>query len=103
MDEIIFLVEESPEGGYEAQALGEAIFTEAETLPELKERIRDAVRCHFDEARRPRIIRAAWQARASLATRAHGCSSGGTPSGTPIPSRPGKRRSLRVGRSIHTA
>ena len=65
MDEIIFLVEESPEGGYEAQALGEAIFTEAETLPELKERIRDAVRCHFDEARRPRIIRAARQARAS--------------------------------------
>jgi hypothetical protein len=32
MDEIIFLVQESPEGGYEAQALGEAIFTEAETL-----------------------------------------------------------------------
>jgi hypothetical protein len=56
MDEIIFLVEESPEGGYEARAL-EAIFTEAETLPELKERVRDAVRCHFDEARRPRIIR----------------------------------------------
>jgi hypothetical protein len=49
MDEIIFLVQESPEGGYEAQALGEAIFTEAETLPELKERVRDAVRCHFDE------------------------------------------------------
>jgi hypothetical protein len=35
----------------------EAIFTEAGTFPELKERVRDAVRCHFDEARRPRIIR----------------------------------------------
>jgi len=35
----------------------EAIFTEAETLPELKERVRDAVCCHFDEARCPRIIR----------------------------------------------
>lgn len=57
MDEIIFLVEESPEGGYEAYALGEPIFTEAETLSELKERVRDAVRCHFDEANRPRIIR----------------------------------------------
>jgi hypothetical protein len=56
MDEIIFLVEESPEGGLRGSALGEAIFTEAETLPELKE-LRDAVRCHFDEARRPRIIR----------------------------------------------
>jgi len=57
MDEIIFLVKESPEGGYEAHALGEAIFTEAETLPELKDRVRDAVLCHFDEACRPRIIR----------------------------------------------
>ena len=57
MDEIIFLVKESPEGGYEAHALGEAIFTEAETLPELRDSVRDAVLCHFDEARRPHIIR----------------------------------------------
>jgi len=57
MDEIVFLVKESPEGGYEAHALGEAIFTEAETLPKLRDSVRDAVLCHFDEARRPRIIR----------------------------------------------
>ncbi len=31
MSEVIFLVEEAPEGGYTARALGEAIFTEAET------------------------------------------------------------------------
>ncbi len=55
--EIIFLVEESPEGGYEAQALGHAIFTEADDLEELKGCVRDAVRCHFDEEERPTIVR----------------------------------------------
>ncbi len=55
--EIIFLVEESPEGGYEAQALGHAIFTEADDLEALKGCVRDAVRCHFDDEERPAIIR----------------------------------------------
>jgi hypothetical protein len=55
--EIIFSVEESPEGGYEARALGHAIFTQAETLEELRAMVRDAVRCHFDDAARPRLIR----------------------------------------------
>lgn len=55
--EIIFAVEESPEGGYEARALGYSIYTQAETLDELKEMVRDAVRCHFDEGSRPRVIR----------------------------------------------
>jgi hypothetical protein len=55
--EIIFVVEESPEGGYEAKALGHSVFTEAESLEELKHRIRDAVRCHFNDAERPSVIR----------------------------------------------
>jgi len=55
--EIIFLVEESVEGGYEAKALGHSIYTEAEDLESLKEAIRDAVRCHFDEKELPAIIR----------------------------------------------
>ncbi len=55
--EIIFTVEESPEGGYEAKALGYSIHTQAETLDELKAMLRDAVRCHFDESDRPRVIR----------------------------------------------
>ncbi len=55
--EIIFLVEESPEGGYEARALGHAIFTEAENFEALKEQVRDAVQCHFDEDERPAVIR----------------------------------------------
>lgn len=55
--EIIFLVEESAEGGYEAKALGYSIYTEAESLGELKQAIKDAVRCHFEEKDMPRIIR----------------------------------------------
>jgi dephospho-CoA kinase len=57
MNELIFLVEEAPEGGFTARALGESIFTEADNLELLKAQIRDAVRCHFDEAQRPKIIR----------------------------------------------
>jgi hypothetical protein len=56
-DEIIFAVEESPEGGYEARALGHAIFTQADTMDELKAMAQDAVRCHFDDPVRPRVIR----------------------------------------------
>jgi hypothetical protein len=57
MNEIIFLVEEAPEGGYTAKALGEAIFTEADTMDELKEMVKDAILCHFEESEIPKIIR----------------------------------------------
>jgi hypothetical protein len=46
--EIIFSVQESPEGGYEARALGYSIFTEADPPDELKKMIREAISCHFD-------------------------------------------------------
>ena len=55
--EIIFMVEESPEGGYEAKALGHSIYTQGESLEELRAMVQDAVRCHFEEGERPRIIR----------------------------------------------
>ena len=55
--EIIFVVEESPEGGYEAKALGYSIYTQADTLEELKAMVRDAVRCHFEDEAKPRVIR----------------------------------------------
>jgi len=55
--EIIFLVEESPEGGYEARALGYSIFTEADTFEVLKEMVREAVNCHFEEAEKPSMVR----------------------------------------------
>jgi hypothetical protein len=57
MKEIIFLVEDAPEGGYTARALGESIFTEADTREELQEQVRDAVRCHFEEGEAPKVIR----------------------------------------------
>jgi len=57
MTEIIFLVEEAPEGGYTARALSASIFTEADDLDALERNVRDAVRCHFDEDERPRMVR----------------------------------------------
>lgn len=57
MNELIFLVEDAPEGGYTARALGVSIFTEAGNLEELREQVRDAVRCHFDEGQGPKVIR----------------------------------------------
>ncbi len=56
--EIIFLVEEDPEGGLTARALGYSIFTEADNLEDLKEEIKDALKCHFDmEENIPSVIR----------------------------------------------
>ncbi|RRB01029.1 type II toxin-antitoxin system HicB family antitoxin [Larkinella rosea] len=58
MKELIFVVEEDPEGGYTAKALGENIFTQGETVDELKQMIRDAIDCHFDDASQwPQIVR----------------------------------------------
>jgi hypothetical protein len=57
MSEIVFHVEPDPEGGLTTGALGHAIFTQAEDESELREMVRDAVRCHFDEPERPKVIR----------------------------------------------
>ena len=57
MSEIIFVVEEAPEGGFNARALNGSVFTQADTVEALREAVRDAVRCHFDEADLPRVIR----------------------------------------------
>jgi hypothetical protein len=55
MNEVIFSVEEAPEGGCIARALGHSIFTEADSLAELREAVRDAVRCHFDDRDREEL------------------------------------------------
>jgi hypothetical protein len=57
LNEVIFLVEPDPEGGYTAQALGYSIFTEADTWEELKDAIHDAVVCHFEDDQRPAMVR----------------------------------------------
>lgn len=57
MSEIHFIVEEAPEGGYVARAVGADIVTEADDLPGLYAQVRDAVHCHFDEGHTPGLIR----------------------------------------------
>lgn len=57
MGEIIFVVEDAPEGGLSARAVGESIFTRAPTMGDLHAHVRDAVRCHFDEGAQPKLIR----------------------------------------------
>ena len=58
MNELIFIVEEDVDGGYCASALGVSIFTQGDTIEELKTNIKDALKCHFDnEAGIPKIIR----------------------------------------------
>ena len=57
MDEVVFVVEESPDGGFGARALDQSIFTKAATLQELHDKVREAVRGHFQEGEHPRIVR----------------------------------------------
>ena len=57
MNEIIFLVEDAPEGGFSARALGHSIFTTADSEQELQTMVKDAVACHFDDGEAPKIIR----------------------------------------------
>ncbi len=61
MKEIIFEVhEDEADGGFVATALGHSIATQGDTLEELREMARDAVRCHFGDGAlgpMPQIIR----------------------------------------------
>jgi hypothetical protein len=55
--EIVFVVDEAPEGGYVARAVGASIHTEADTLELFRTAISEAVACHLDEGKGPRVIR----------------------------------------------
>ncbi len=57
MTELHFIVEEAPEGGFVARAVGADIYTEADSMADLHSQVRDAVRCHFDEGQMPSLIR----------------------------------------------
>ena len=54
--EIVFMVKEAPEGGFEARAQEFSIFTDGATEKEIKDNICDAIDCHFEEAERPKLI-----------------------------------------------
>jgi hypothetical protein len=61
MSEIVFLVEQDLDGGFLARALGVSIFTEADSFEQLKESVRDAVRCHYlNQPDAPKVIRLHW-------------------------------------------
>ena len=57
LNEIIFTVTESLDGGYEAKAIGHSIYTQCDEYGQLQETLRDAVKCHFDEDKMPSLIR----------------------------------------------
>jgi hypothetical protein len=57
MNEIIFVVEDAVEGGYNAKALGVSIFTQADSLEELRTNVRKAVECFYGDEAAPKIIR----------------------------------------------
>ena len=57
MNEIIFLIENAVEGGFTARALSESVLTEADDIDTLKANIREAVDCHFETEKKPRLIR----------------------------------------------
>lgn len=55
--ELIFEVRDAEEGGYNARALGHAIFTQGETWDELRANVLEAASLHFeDSSARPRVI-----------------------------------------------
>lgn len=55
--EIIFEIEEDPEGGFVAHGIGVSIHAQADDLEGLKQAVRDAVVCHFEDGQAPRLIR----------------------------------------------
>lgn len=58
MTEIIFLVENDPESGYVTRAISESIFTQADSIEELRQSVKEAVHCHYpDQTTRPKLIR----------------------------------------------
>ncbi|MCG2790781.1 MAG: 2-oxoisovalerate dehydrogenase [Actinomycetia bacterium] len=57
MTEIICIIEESKEGGFEARSLDYSIYTEAKDMESLKEAVKDAVICHFGKENAPKLIR----------------------------------------------
>ena len=57
MSELIFEVRDAEEGGFNARALGKAIFTQAETWDELKANVLEAVDVYFDGAPKLEVVK----------------------------------------------
>ena len=57
VEELVFLIEVAPEGGFIGRALGQPIFTEADDRESLKRSILDAVACHYEPGQGPKLLR----------------------------------------------
>jgi predicted RNase H-like HicB family nuclease len=57
MQELVFIVTESPDGGFTAHCSSTSIHTEADTMEELNISIKNAVECHFDYHEKNRLIK----------------------------------------------
>jgi len=55
-NEILFYVEESLDGGFEASAVNHSIFTQCDEYDDLADTLREAVKCHFDDGQAPSLI-----------------------------------------------
>jgi len=56
MNELVFEVTQEADGGYVAECLGESIFTQADTWPELRRNVQEAVAgFYFDKTEHPAI------------------------------------------------
>ena len=57
MSELVFEVSEDPDGGFVAEALGESIFTQADTWDELRANVREAVKAFYFDRPAPERLR----------------------------------------------
>ena len=57
MKEIIFEVTQEGDGGFIAEALGESIFTQADSWDELRANVREAVQAFYFDSAPPASIR----------------------------------------------
>ncbi len=57
MNEIVFEVTQGSDGGFTAEALGESIFTQADTWDALRTNVREAVQAFYFDSALPRSIR----------------------------------------------
>ena len=73
---------EAPEGGYDARALGHSVFTQGDDWDDLKDMVRDAVLCHFDDRETPRVIRLHFVREEAIAASPKQFGAGGRPCAT---------------------
>lgn len=57
MKELVFEVVQEADGGYTAEAIGESIFTQADSWNELRTNVKEAVRAFYFDSAPPASVR----------------------------------------------